>query len=70
MIKRYRKIPSNPINEKLEVELARHLNGAKYEVRKRVRGTEVRAFYVRKPRAKVKDCNYFVWDLENKYQVK
>ena len=60
---KFTKIPTDVLAEKLEVENAMHHKTARYEVRTERKGIKVRAFAARKPYAKVKDLNYFVWDL-------
>ena len=65
---KFTKIPTNVLAEKLEVENAMH-SGKRYEVRIERKGVNVRAFAAHKPYGKVKDLDYFVWDLINNCRV-
>ena len=65
---KFTKIPTNVLAEKLEVENAMH-SGKRYEVRIERKGVKVRAFTARRPYGKVKDLDYFVWDLINNCRV-
>ena len=62
---KFTKIPTDSLTERLEVENAINHKNARYEVRTERKGAKVRAFAMRKPYAKVKDCNYVVWDLRD-----
>ena len=62
---KFTKIPTDSLTEMREVEIAVNHHNARYEVRTERNGVKFRAFAVHKPYAKVKDCNFFVWDLRN-----
>lgn len=66
---KFNPIPSNPIDERREVEAALH-SGMRFEVQKTRRYRKVRAFYKGFPWKKASDpVKYFVYNIKTNTKV-